>query len=40
MKRFLPDVNTLLALFDPMHVNHEAAHRWYASECHLRLILF
>ncbi|NJM37147.1 MAG: PIN domain-containing protein [Akkermansiaceae bacterium] len=39
MKRFLPDVNTLLALLDPMHVHHEAAHRWYASQSPLRLIL-
>jgi len=27
MKRFLLDVNALLALLDPMHVHHEAAHR-------------
>jgi uncharacterized protein len=39
MKRFLPDVNTLLALLDPMHIHHEAAHRWYASQSPLRLIL-
>lgn len=39
MKRFLPDVNTLLALLDPMHVHHEQAHRWYASQSPLRLIL-
>lgn len=29
MSRFLLDVNTLLALLDPMHVHHESAHRWY-----------
>lgn len=28
MRRFLPDVNTLLALLDPMHVHHDAAHQW------------
>lgn len=39
MKRFLPDVNTLLALLDPMHVHHEAAHQWYANQSPLRLIL-
>lgn len=26
----LLDVNVLIALFDPSHVNHEAAHRWFA----------
>jgi uncharacterized protein len=25
------DVNLLLALVDPMHVHHEAAHRWFAD---------
>ncbi len=25
------DVNVLLALSDPMHVYHEAAHRWFAE---------
>ncbi len=39
MKRFLPDVNTLLALLDPMHVHHDAAHRWYAKRAPLRLLL-
>lgn len=39
MKRFLPDVNALLALLDPMHVHHEAAHRWYTSQTPLRLLL-
>jgi toxin-antitoxin system PIN domain toxin len=28
---FLLDVNVLLALSDPMHVHHEAAHRWFAA---------
>ncbi len=32
MKRVaLLDVNVLVALFDPDHVHHEAAHRWFAS---------
>jgi uncharacterized protein len=39
MKRFLPDVNALLALLDPMHVHHEAAHRWYAAQSPLRMLL-
>jgi toxin-antitoxin system PIN domain toxin len=26
---YLLDVNVLLALSDPMHVHHEAAHRWF-----------
>ena len=26
----LLDVNVLVALFDPMHVHHEAAHEWFA----------
>ena len=26
---YLLDVNFLLALFDPRHVNHEAAHHWF-----------
>lgn len=25
------DVNCLIALIDPQHVNHEAAHRWFAT---------
>ena len=31
MSRFLLDVNALLALLDPMHVHHEAAHDWYGQ---------
>ena len=27
----LLDVNVLVALFDPMHSNHEAAHEWFAE---------
>lgn len=32
MKSFLPDVNTVLALLDPMHLHHEAVHRWYVKQ--------
>ena len=39
MSRYLPDVNLLLALLDPMHVHHEAAHRWYAERSPMRLVL-
>jgi toxin-antitoxin system PIN domain toxin len=28
----LPDVNVLVALADPRHVHHEAAHRWFEGE--------
>jgi uncharacterized protein len=28
----LLDVNVLVALFDPDHVHHEAAHAWFADE--------
>jgi len=28
---YLLDINLLLALVDPMHVHHEAAHRWFAE---------
>jgi toxin-antitoxin system PIN domain toxin len=31
---YLLDVNVLLALSDPMHIHHEAAHRWFAGEGH------
>jgi hypothetical protein len=30
MTIYLLDVNMLLALSDPMHIHHEAAHRWFA----------
>ncbi|RST86313.1 PIN domain-containing protein [Aquibium carbonis] len=30
--RSLLDVNVLLALFDPIHVHHERAHRWWSSD--------
>jgi toxin-antitoxin system PIN domain toxin len=28
----LLDVNVLVALFDPDHLHHEAAHRWFAEQ--------
>jgi toxin-antitoxin system PIN domain toxin len=28
---FLLDVNVLIALIDPLHTQHEAAHRWFAD---------
>lgn len=28
----LLDVNVLVALFDPVHTHHEAAHRWFESK--------
>lgn len=31
MTTYLLDVNLLLALTDPRHVNHEAAHSWFAD---------
>lgn len=31
---FLLDVNVLVALFDAMHVHHEAAHQWFAEARH------
>jgi predicted nucleic acid-binding protein len=27
----LLDVNVLVALFDPVHVHHEAAHKWFGQ---------
>lgn len=38
MNGFLLDVNALLALLDPMHVHHEAAHQWYAKHSRLRIL--
>lgn len=32
MTAFLLDVNVLIALVDPAHVQHEAAHEWFARE--------
>lgn len=31
MTTFLLDVNVLIALIDPAHVQHDAAHAWFAS---------
>ncbi len=31
MKLALLDVNVLVALFDPAHLHHDLAHRWFAS---------
>ncbi len=33
---YLLDINLLLALSDPMHLHHEAAHRWLRSKHTLR----
>lgn len=32
MTRFLLDVNVLIALIDPTHVQHDRAHEWFAAE--------
>lgn len=32
MTSYLLDVNLLLALMDPMHVHHDAAHRWFSQK--------
>jgi uncharacterized protein len=29
--RFLPDVNVLIALIDPAHMQHDRAHDWFAA---------
>ncbi len=39
MKRVLPDINTLLALLDPMHLHHDAAHAWYERSSPLEFLL-
>lgn len=31
MTAFLLDVNVLIGLIDPLHTQHEAAHRWFAE---------
>ena len=38
MSRFLLDVNTLLALLDPLHVFHDAAHEWAVRQPGARLL--
>jgi len=30
--RFLLDINVLIALIDPVHVQHDRAHEWFASK--------
>ena len=32
MIRFLLDINVLIALIDPAHVQHDRAHKWFASK--------
>ena len=34
MIRFLLDVNVLIALIDPAHVQHDAAHAWFVARGH------
>ena len=34
MTRFLLDINVLIALIDPSHVQHDKAHAWFASKGH------
>lgn len=34
MTRFLLDVNVLIALIDPAHVQHDQAHKWFAESGH------
>ena len=34
MTTFLLDVNVLIALLDPAHVHHDAAHKWFGAHGH------
>jgi uncharacterized protein len=34
MSRFLLDVNVLIALIDPAHVQHDRAHAWFETKGH------
>lgn len=34
MSVFLLDVNVLIALVDPSHIHHDAAHEWFQDEGH------
>lgn len=34
MTRFLLDINVLIALIDPSHVQHDRAHEWFAQTGH------
>ena len=36
MSTVLLDVNVLVALFDPGHIHHEPAHRWFAAHSRQR----
>ena len=38
MRRYLLDINTLVALLDPKHVFHDEAHRWVETTPDLRLL--
>lgn len=38
MRRHLLDINSLLALLDPKHVFHDAAHRWVETTLDLRFL--
>jgi hypothetical protein len=31
LKRFLIDINVLIALIDPAHIQHDRAHEWFAA---------
>ncbi len=39
MHRFLPDINTVLALLDPLHIHHHDAHRWYEAVSPVQLLI-
>jgi hypothetical protein len=39
MNAYLLDVNSVLAMLDPMHLHHDAVHRWYAKRKKPRLVL-
>ena len=34
MTRFLLDINVLIALIDPSHVQHDRAHEWFEMKAH------
>lgn len=38
MNRYLLDLNTLLALLDPQHIHHDAAHHWVETTPSLRFL--
>jgi predicted nucleic acid-binding protein len=39
MNRYLPDINTVLALLDPLHVHHDDAHHWYEAVSPVQLLI-